>query len=214
VSSTKARADYFQYPCNYPFVGTSLDAKLLILDAGGQYCDGPTEINWSHYHCWSGGATVSIGAFAFAPVGPLSVGGVGGSGVGGNGGQCRYVCPDGMLTGFPNPPAAWIKHMVLDPKNDDCVGHMGIQGDTSTPLQNQLPGNVAPGDDPPPGVAVPAAPGALPEGQTNPDAKPGPPVPPVVGAGPEAVPMPSGHPVTPDAGEGSPLTPGSPMQLP
>jgi len=119
-----------------------------------------------------------------------------------------------MIAPFPNPPAAWIKHLVLDPKNNDCVGHMGIRGDTSTPLQNQLPGNIAPGDDPPPGVAVPAAPGALPEGQSNPPALPGPPMPAVVGAGPEQVPMPSGHPVTPNADEGSPLTPGSPMQLP
>jgi hypothetical protein len=209
ASQFVAHADYFQYPCNYPFVGTGMDAKLLVVDAGGQYCDGPTEINWSHYHCWSGGATVNIGGFAFAPVGPLSLGGVGGSGVGGNGGQCRYVCPDGMVTGFPNPPAAWIKPLKLDPKNDDCVGHMGIRGDTSTPLQNQLPGNVQPGEDPPPGVPVPAAPGALPAGQTNPPAATGGPPPPDA-----EVPMPSGRPVIPDAGEGSPLTPGSPMQLP
>ena len=58
VSPPKAHADYFNYPCNYPFVGTGFDAKLLVVDAGGQYCDGPTEINWSHYHCWSGGGTV------------------------------------------------------------------------------------------------------------------------------------------------------------
>lgn len=215
VVSPPARADYFQYPCNYPFVGTGADAKLLVLDAGGQYCDGPTEINWSHYHCWSGGATINVGAFAFAPVGPLSVGGVGGSGIGGTGGQCRYVCPDGMITGFPNPPAAWVKHMVLDPKNDDCVGHAGIIGDTSTPLKNQLPGNMNPGEDPPDGVAVPAGPGELPPGETNPDAKPGPPPahPPGVALG-AGVPMPSGKPITPSNNDESPLTPGSPMQMP
>jgi hypothetical protein len=214
MASPPAHADYFQYPCNYPFVGTSMDAKLLVVDAGGQYCDGPTEVNWTHYHCWSGGATVNIGAFAFAPVGPLSIGGVGGSGVGGNGGQCRYVCPDGMIAPFPNPPAGWIKELHLDPKKNDCVGHAGIIGDTSTPLANQLPGNMQPGEDPPPGVAVPAFPGGLPEGERNPDAKPGPPPPITPGALPVAgPPMPSGKPVTPVGGDdpGSPLTPGSPM---
>jgi hypothetical protein len=191
-----ARADYFNYPCNYPFVGTGGDAKLGVIDAGGQYCDGPTEINWTHYHCWSGGATVNVGAFAFAPVGPLSLGGFGGSGIGGNGGVCRYVCPDGMIAPFPNPPAAWIKHLVLDPRNSDCVGHMGIRGDTSTPMVNQLPGNMKPGEDPPDGVPVPDAPGGLPPGQRNPDAKPGPP-----------------PPALPDESP-SPLAPGSPIALP
>lgn len=216
MQATPAHADYFNYPCNYPFVGTGADAKLLIVDAGGQYCDGPTEVNWTHYHCWSGGATINIGAFAFAPIGPLSVGGVGGSGIGGNGGQCRYVCPDGMIGPFPNPPAAWIKHLVLDPKNNDCVGHAGIIGDTSTPLQNQLPGNMRPGEDPPDGVPVPVAPGGLPAGESNAPALPGPP-PPIAPAvpGPAAPPMPSGHPVMPsNDDEASPLTPGSPMQLP
>lgn len=217
LTASPSHADYFNYPCNYPFVGTGGDANIII-DAGGQYCDGPTEINWSHYHCWSGGVTVNLGGLAFAPVGSggLSLGGFGSNGLGLHGGQCRYVCPDGMITKFPNPPAAWIKHLVLDPKNDDCVGHKGIIGDTSTPLVNQLPGNIAPGEDAPDGVAVPDSPGGFPPGLSNPPALPGPPSPPVVGTGPEEVPMPSGHPVTPNGedNEGSPLTPGSPMQLP
>lgn len=197
IAMPLARADYFAYPCNYPFVGTGADVNLIV-DAGGQYCDGPTEINWTHYHCWSGGATVNLGGFAFAPVGPLSVGGVGGNGIGGHGGQCRFVCPDGMVAPFPNPPAAWIRHLVLNPKDNDCVGHMGIRGDTSTPMINQLPGNMRPGDDPPDGVAVPVAPGALPLGQGNPPALPGPPPPPA----------------PPSNDDSSPLTPGSPIELP
>lgn len=208
-----SRADYFNYPCNYPFVGTGGGVNI-VANAGGQFCDGPTEINWSHYHCEGGGANVNIGGLALAGSGPLSIGGFGGSGFGGHMEDCYYRCPDGSKAPFPNPPAAWIRHMVLNPKDNDCVGHMGIRGESSTPLINQLPGNIAPGDDPPEGVAVPATPGGLPEGQANPPAVPGPPKPPVVGAGPEQVPMPSGHPVTPDADEGSPLTPGSPMQLP
>lgn len=216
TQTPSAHANYFAYPCNYPFVGSGADVNVIV-DASGQYCDGPTEINWSHYHCWSGGATVNLGAFAFAPVGPLSVGGVGGNGIGGNGGECRYVCPDGMVTPFPNPPAAWVKPMVLDPKKSDCIGHMGIRGPTSTPTVNELPGNMQPGDDPPDGVPVPVAPGAFPEGETNPPALPGPPPlhppgAPVTGAG--GPPMPSGKPLTPSNNDESPLTPGSPMQLP
>lgn len=215
VAPSHAHADYFAYPCNYPFVGTGADVNAIV-DAGGQYCDGPTEINWTHYHCWSGGATVNIGAFAFAPIGnsPVSLGGVGGGGIGGHGGQCRYVCPDGMIAPFPNPPAAWVKRMVLDPKNNDCIGHAGIIGDTSTPLQNQLPGNMRPGEDPPEGVAVPTSPGDFPPGETNPPALPGPPPlhpPGTPGAG---IPMPSGKPITPSNNDESPLTPGSPMSLP
>jgi hypothetical protein len=208
-----AHADYFNYPCNYPFVGQGGDVSVIV-DAGGQYCDGPTEINWSHYHCESGGASASLGALSFIGNGPISIGGFGGSGVGGRFQDCFYRCPDGTKAPFPNPPAAWIHHLVLNPKDNDCDQHMGIRGDMSNPLPNALPGNMNPGEGAPPGVAVPAYPGALPEGQTNPPALPGAPVPPVVGAGPQEVPMPSGHPVTPDAGDGSPLTPGSPMQLP
>jgi hypothetical protein len=218
LTMPKAHADYFQYPCNYPFVGTGAGVNI-IASGGGQFCDGPTEINWSHYHCEGGGATVNLGALAFAPVGPVSIGGFGGSGIGGHFEDCAYRCPDGSVAPFPNPPAAWIKHMVLNPKDNDCDQHMGVKGPTSTPQVNELPGNMQPGEGAPPGVAVPQFPGGLPEGQENPPALPGippphPQVPPgPVPPGPE-VPMPSGHPVTPDAAEGSPLTPGSPMQLP
>jgi hypothetical protein len=214
LSMPKAHADYFQYPCNYPFVGTGAGVNL-IANGGGQYCDGPTEINWSHYHCEGGGATVNLGALAIVGSGPVSLGGFGGNGVGGHFEDCHYRCPDGTEAPFPDPPAAWIKHLVLEPKNNDCDKHMGISGPTSSPLPNQLPGNMQPGEGAPPGVAVPVVPGALPEGEANPPALPGEPPPvPQVPPGPEAVPMPSGHPVTPDADEGSPLTPGSPMQLP
>jgi hypothetical protein len=214
-NSPKAHADYFQYPCNYPFVGQGGDVNVIV-DAGGQYCDGPTEINWSHYHCEGGGATANVGALGFVSAGGLNLGGFGGSGIGGRYQDCQYRCPDGSIAPFPNPPAAWIKHLVLDPSKNDCDQHMGIRGPSSTPVSNELPGNIAPGEGAPPGVAVPAFPGGLPEGQNNPPALPGPPAPPVVGAGPEQVPMPSGHPVTPNGEDdgGSPLTPGSPMQLP
>lgn len=195
------QADYFNYPCAYPFVGTGGDVNVIV-DAGGQYCDGPTEINWSHHHCQVISANVNLGALALAPVGGLSVGGFGGNGIGGKIFDCHYRCPDGEEAPFPNPPFAWVKHLVLNPKDNDCVGHMGIRGPSSTPLQNALPGNMQPGDDPPDGVAVPAAPGALPEGQHNPPALPGPPPP---------VPPP---PPPPAADEGGGGMPGSPMPVP
>jgi hypothetical protein len=208
--SAMAHADYFAYPCNYPFVGQGGSVNIIV-DAGGQYCDGPTEINWSHYHCEGGGANVSIGALGLVGQGPVSVGGFGGQGIGGRYQDCQYRCPDGAIAPFPNPPAAWIRHLVLEPKNNDCVGHMGIRGPSSTPIQNQLPGNIAPGEDAPDGVAVPPAPGV--PVTPNPPVLPGP-LPPEAMGDQATVPMPSGKPVTPNAEEGSPLTPGSPMQLP
>ena len=214
LSTPTAKADYFAYPCNYPFVGAGAGVNILGVEGGGQFCDGPTEVNWSHYHCESGGANVNIGVLALTPaVGPISLGGFGGSGTGGKGGDCFYRCPDGSIAPIPNPPATWIKHVTLNPKDNDCDQHMGIRGPTSTPLVNELPGNMPPGEGAPPGVAVPEFPGGLPEGQQNPPALPGIPPPiPQVPPGPESVPpMPSGHPITPSENEGSPLTPGSPM---
>lgn len=207
-----AHADYFEYPCSYPFVGSSGDANFF-LDVGAQYCDGPTEINWTHYHCWSAGATVHIGVLSYAPIGGnTSLDGLGEGGIGGHGGQCRYVCPDGMIAPFPNPPAAWVKRMVLQARDNDCLGHAGIIGDTSTPLVNQLPGDIAPGDDPPDGAVVPEFPGWLPVGEHNPSTTMA-----VLGqAGLDAAADLSEPEVEiPMSPEGrSPLTPGSPLELP
>jgi hypothetical protein len=205
VPQPKAHADYFQYPCPYPFVGSGADVDV-IAHGGGQYCDGPTEVNWSHYHCLSMGGGIGGGAIGIAPpIGGLSLGAFGGSGIGGNLGDCHYLCPDGTQAPFPNPPAAWVKHLVLDPKNNDCDQHMGIKGPSSTPLPNALPGNMAPGEGAPPGVAVPAFPGGLPLGVTNPPALPGPPPPPA--------PEPPAAAAPPAADSGSPLSPGSPLGL-
>lgn len=187
--------------CPYPFVGEGADVSIVVT-AGGGYCDGPTEINWSHSHCESGGANVNIGVLGFASAGGFNLGGFGASGIGMHKWDCKFRCPDGTEAPFPNPPAAWIKHLVLDPKNNDCDQHMGIRGPSSTPLPNELPGNIAPGEGAPPGVAVPAAPGALPAGQSNPPALPGPPPP---------TPPPGAPPA---ADEGSPIAPGSPIPMP
>lgn len=179
-----AHADYYNYPCNYPFVGTSADVDVIV-HGGGQYCDGPTEINGTHYHCMSGGGGIGGGAIALAPIGGLSFGGFGGSGIGGNMGDCHYVCPDMFRPpdGFPNPPAAWIKPLTVEPQNNVCRDHMAPAGPDGAPVP---PADVS---SPPPGEQ-------LPPGKPGPKRPPGPiePGPPI------DVP--------------SPLTPGGPLPVP
>lgn len=128
-----AHADYYNYPCNYPFVGTSGDVDIIV-HAGGQYCDGPMEINGSHYHCESGGGGIGGGAIGIAPaIGGVSVGGFGGSGLGMYLGRCEWECPDASPAPPPNPPAAWVKHLVLVDKYNDCRDHMAPAGKDSAP---------------------------------------------------------------------------------
>lgn len=155
VKPPKAHADYFNYPCNYPFQGGQVDVKFFV-DAGGQYCDGPMEINGSHYHCESGGATLGGGGLGFAPVPglPVNLGAFGGSGIGGTGGRCHFKCPDNTDAPIPNPPAAWVKHLVLEDKYNDCRDHMAPAGDTSTPQ--------SPDSGPPEGAGKPVNPVPMP----------------------------------------------------
>lgn len=182
-----AHADYYNYPCTYPFVGSGADVDALA-HGGGQYCDGPTEINGTHYHCMSGGGGIGGGALAFAPVGPLSLGGFGGSGFGMSLGDCHYVCPDLFRPpdGFPNPPAAWVKPMTVTPGNNICRDHMAAAGPDGAP--------VPPSDD------TPAPPGGkLPPGKPGPKPSPG-------------LIQPNGEIPLPDVP--SPLTPGGPFPIP
>src|SRR5215472_12912392 len=157
VRAPAAHADYYAYPCNYPFVGTSADVQVLI-HAGGQYCDGPMEINGSHYHCESGGGGLGGGAIGLTPIAglPLQGGRFGGSGFGGNMGRCEWRCPDNTRALAPNPPAAWVRKLTIDPKSNDCRDHMAPAGADSAPA----PGNVADAGAPPT-PAGPPAPGEL-----------------------------------------------------
>lgn len=187
----RAHADYYNYPCTYPFVGSSGDVDVII-HAGGQYCDGPMEINGSHYHCESGGGGVGGGAIGLAPLpGGLNLGGFGGSGVGGGVGRCEWRCPDNTRALPPNPPAAWVKHVVVDDRHNDCRDHMAAAGPDSEP---QAPGSGPPG----PGQPDVASGGDLPPGPPRPAAAP--PVP--------------GKPVVTIPDDPSLLTPGSPIPLP
>jgi hypothetical protein len=183
-----AHADYFQYPCPYPFVGSGADVQVLA-HGGGQYCDGPTEINGTHFHCMAGGGGIGGGAIGLAPIPglPLTGGGFGGSGFGMNLEDCHYVCPDEWLPPqrFPNPPAAWVKPLVVQNVNNVCIAansadgkdHMGPNGFDSAPV--------------PPADLDPDKPGV----QLTPP------------AGPQVA-------KTNPADEGSPVQPGSPVPLP
>ena len=165
----KANADYFNYPCNYPFVGTSVEVRVFV-QANGQYCDGPTEINWSHYHCAAGDAGVSgngIGIVGIPFIGGATagIGGIGGGPIGGGGGNCEYECPDMTRAPFPNPPRAWINYMVLREKDNDCRDHMKPAGQNQShranmacPTANTVPPEatpVPPPEDQPPPVDAP-----------------------------------------------------------
>lgn len=139
ASAPEAHADYFNYPCQPPGVGTGVDVNV-IADVSGQFCDGPTEINLTHLHCESGGASVNIGAFALAPLAgsPLSLGGIGGGGIGGSGGGCSYRCPDNTVAPSPNPPGVGQKsyidvRSVIKLNKAFCVreGHLAPAGPTS-----------------------------------------------------------------------------------
>ena len=137
-ASSEAKADYFNYPCQPPGVGTGVDIHI-ILDASGQFCDGPTEINLSHYHCESGGGGVQGGAFSLVPAigGLLDIGGFGGAGLGGGGEGCSWRCPDNSLAPAPNPPGAYKDYIdvrsIIKVGKAFCVreGHLLPAGPTS-----------------------------------------------------------------------------------
>lgn len=150
-----AHADYFQYPCNYPFVGIGADIDILV-HGGGQYCDGPMEINGSHYHCEAGNGGIGGGAIGIGPaIAGINLGGFGGSGIGMSLEGCHFVCPDKSLAPFPNPPAAWIKPLVLVDALNDCKGHMTPAGVDGAPVPSNLPPEGAPTPPLAPQLATP-----------------------------------------------------------
>jgi hypothetical protein len=138
ASAPVAHADYFSYPCQPPGVGTGVQVHVII-DASGQFCDGPTEINLSHYHCESGGGGINGGAIGLGPsIGPLTLGGFGGSGFGGGGEGCSWRCPDNTLAPAPNPPGIGSREYidvraVIKRNKAFCVtqGHLIAAGPTS-----------------------------------------------------------------------------------
>lgn len=127
-----ARADVTTSPCQYPFVGMA-GTVTLGFQAGGAFCDGPTEVNGTHYHCEAGGANVSGGGIGLAPLNGFTFGGILGAGIGGGGASCTFRCPDNTLSRMPNPPQEWKTYMVVRDRNNDCLGHMTPAGFWSEP---------------------------------------------------------------------------------
>lgn len=101
----QAHADAFNYPCVYP--GQGIGAE--VFNIGGQFCDGPTEINLTHAHCEGGGA--HLGGLGLAGQNGISLGAIGA--IGGSGEGCSFRCPDNTVAPAPNPPGVW-QHQFID----------------------------------------------------------------------------------------------------
>ena len=115
LSAPTAKAD----ECDYPAVGIGVN----VLVGAGEFCDFPTEINGSHWHC-------EIGLFGFAG-GGISGLSIGGFNIGGK--SCTWRCPDNTPAPAPNPPGAWKSYMI--PKPNACADHMEPAGHFSEPVR-------------------------------------------------------------------------------
>lgn len=142
-----AAADVNGYPCTYPGVGIGADA----LGATGQFCDGPTEINLSHYHCEGGG--FHAGGLGLAGQNGVSIGAI--AGIGGGGDGCSWRCPDNVLAPQPNPIGAYHQYIdveqIIKAHKVFCADHLAPAGPTSALVS---PDEGVPGDMPP--QAMPA----------------------------------------------------------
>jgi hypothetical protein len=99
--------------CDYPFIGHSEMA------GGGPFanvfvyvCDGPTEINGSHWHAELNGEAVQAAASAGISMAFFNAGGSMTGNLGGIGGSTSWRCPDMTLAAPPNPPGAWKNEMT------------------------------------------------------------------------------------------------------
>lgn len=124
----------------------------------GLFCDFPTEVNGSHWHCEWGGAGIG-GALGFSEGG--FTGGVAGGGVGGA--SCTWRCPDNTMAPAPNPPGLWKSYLV--PVANACKDHMDPAGFWSEPVHLDEGGPVVPPAGPPaPQTAPPDGGGTVPPG--------------------------------------------------
>jgi hypothetical protein len=121
----------------------------------GLFCDFPTEINGSHWHCEWGGAGIG-GVIGFND-GGIS-GGLAGGGVGGA--SCTWRCPDNTLAPAPNPPGAWKTYLI--PVPNACKDHMTPAGFYSEPVRPDEGGPVIPPAGPPPPQPAPPEAGGPP----------------------------------------------------
>jgi len=177
--------------CPYPAVGV---LSVNIFGVGGGFCDMPTEVNGSHWHCQGGGLNLGgvFGGSAGGGNGGLSAGG-NPAGVGGI--SCNWKCPDGTDAPAPNPPGAWARYLVPMNSTNFCRDHMNPNGFWSAgvlptegippagedhpelipqPIPDPLPGM----PPPPPPVPLPAPPSWL-LPPPPPEPPPPPPPPPI-----------------------------------
>jgi hypothetical protein len=89
--------------CAYPMVGES------GMDFGVYHyvCDGPIEINGSHWHCEYGGAAGQGSVGGGLSLAIISLNAQVGTNIGVLEGTCSWRCPDNNLAAAPNPPLAW-----------------------------------------------------------------------------------------------------------
>jgi hypothetical protein len=146
--------------CPYPGVGV-LNANVAGI-AGG-FCDFPTEINGSHWHCQGGSVGLGLAGTGVG-VGSNATLGVGGVGQGAGGVSCNWRCPDGTDAPAPNPPGAWKQYLVPMDSTNYCNDHMEPNGFWSAPTlpTEGIPpaGEMAPqpGETPPPQPVPPPPP--------------------------------------------------------
>lgn len=154
-----AHADPFAYPCQYPGIGYGAE----VFGVSGQFCDYPTEVNGSHWHCESGG--FRTGGVGLATGNGVSLGAI--SSLGASGDGCSFRCPDGTIAPAPNPPGDWKSYLI--PRLNFCRDHSDPKGPTSALVsidegaKPPPPGAVQPGQEPevpeqqPPDPPVPLA---------------------------------------------------------
>jgi hypothetical protein len=131
--------------CQYPGVGTAGN----VVGGFGGFCDFPTEINGSHWHCEGGGFSATGGG-AFSGGNGATV--TGGGLLGAGGASCTWRCPDNTLAPAPNPPGAWKQYLRVMDSTNFCKNHMtpaGFWGDPVLPTEGQPTGEeppLAPGE--------------------------------------------------------------------
>lgn len=84
----------------------------MVMSTYVYFCDFPTEINGSHWHCELGGAALQAAVNVGVSIGFLSIGGSLSGNVGAIGGSCTFRCPDMTIAATPNPPGAWKDYIT------------------------------------------------------------------------------------------------------
>lgn len=94
--------------CDYPFIGHS--DMIGIGPAANVYdyvCDGPMEINGSHWHAVLYGESVQLAVQAGISMMVFNANVQATGNLGAIHGWNGYVCPDGSLADWPNPVGSW-----------------------------------------------------------------------------------------------------------